>query len=162
MEILPFFSVYVDATDACNTLAFQLGSVGVGTSIPSRSWNLKVSIQSVLAKSYFSWKPHRNELNRWFVWFPSNIFTLYRLDLNQVFLMLDAFNYSVFCRGCGSSVGKAFWIKVPQTTEPTDISSIPSCSIGVREKILATPSEGVWGKTHVRRNKHANWASRNK
>ena len=50
----PIFSVYVDATDACNTLAFQLGSVGVGTSIPSRSWNLKVSIQSVLVKSYFS------------------------------------------------------------------------------------------------------------
>ena len=34
--------MYVDATDACNTASFQLGSAPVGTSIPSRSWNLKV------------------------------------------------------------------------------------------------------------------------
>jgi hypothetical protein len=34
--------VYVDASDACNTLAFQLGQTAVGTTIPTRSWSLKV------------------------------------------------------------------------------------------------------------------------
>ena len=36
------FQVYVDATDLCNTAAFQLGQTAIGTTLPSRSWNLKV------------------------------------------------------------------------------------------------------------------------
>ena len=40
------------------------------------------------------------------------------------------------------------------------MSLIPGRSIRVREKILATPSTGVEGKTHVRRNKCADCASR--
>jgi hypothetical protein len=35
-------AVYVDASTACNTLAFQLGQTGIGTTIPTRSWSLKV------------------------------------------------------------------------------------------------------------------------
>jgi hypothetical protein len=35
-------SVYVDATDSCNTAAFQLGQTAIGTTIPTRAWNLKV------------------------------------------------------------------------------------------------------------------------
>ena len=42
----------------------------------------------------------------------------------------------------------------------TDMSSIPGSGIGVREKILAMPSLGVGGKTHVHRNKCADWVSR--
>ena len=41
---LSFFSVYVDADSRCNTLSFNLGNVGAGTSIAaSRSWRVKVS-----------------------------------------------------------------------------------------------------------------------
>ena len=36
-----------------------------------------------------------------------------------------------------------------------DVSTIARRSIGVREKILATPSMGVWGKAHGRRHKRA-------
>ena len=39
---LYFFLVYVDATDNCNIATFQLGQTAVGTTIPARSWNLKV------------------------------------------------------------------------------------------------------------------------
>ena len=43
---------------------------------------------------------------------------------------------------------------------------IPGCGIGVREKIIATPSVGmgvrVGGKAHVCRNKKVNWASSKK
>ena len=42
------------------------------------------------------------------------------------------------------------------------MSSIPGCGIGVREKILATPSVGVGGEAHVRRNKCTDWASSKK
>jgi hypothetical protein len=36
-------SVYVDASDLCNTAAFQLGSTGIGTTLSAaRSWSLKV------------------------------------------------------------------------------------------------------------------------
>ena len=43
IQLIPnMFLVYVDATDACNTAAFQLGTAAIGTSIPARSWNLKV------------------------------------------------------------------------------------------------------------------------
>jgi hypothetical protein len=34
--------VYVDASNNCNTAAFQLGQTGIGTTIPSRAWNIKV------------------------------------------------------------------------------------------------------------------------
>ena len=43
-----------------------------------------------------------------------------------------------------------------------DVSLIPGCSIGIREKILATPSVGVRGEAHVHRNKHVGWASSKK
>ena len=42
------------------------------------------------------------------------------------------------------------------------MSSIPGCGIGVREKIVATPSVGVGGKTHVHRNKRTDWVSSKK
>ena len=40
------------------------------------------------------------------------------------------------------------------------MSLIPGRGIGVRGSILAKPSVGVLGKTHVRRNKCKDWASR--
>ena len=36
------FTVYVDATDTCNKLTFQLGAAGVGTTVAARAWSLKV------------------------------------------------------------------------------------------------------------------------
>ena len=39
------------------------------------------------------------------------------------------------------------------------MSSIPGHGLRVREKILAMPSMGVGGETHVRRNKCVEWAS---
>ncbi len=33
--------VYVDASPSCNTLLFQLGNTGVGTTIATRQWNIK-------------------------------------------------------------------------------------------------------------------------
>ncbi len=36
------FQVYVDASPSCNTLAFQLGQTAIGTTIPVRTWSLKV------------------------------------------------------------------------------------------------------------------------
>jgi hypothetical protein len=38
-----YFTVYVDASNACNMLNFQLGQTGVDTSIPARQWSIKVS-----------------------------------------------------------------------------------------------------------------------
>ena len=35
-------SVYADSSAACNTLDFQLGPAAIGTTIPSRQWNIKV------------------------------------------------------------------------------------------------------------------------
>jgi hypothetical protein len=37
-------SVYVDASDSCNTAAFQLGQTAVGTALASRTWNIKVNL----------------------------------------------------------------------------------------------------------------------
>ena len=37
-----FSSVYVDASEMCNDLRFMLGSNAVGTTIPTRSWDIKV------------------------------------------------------------------------------------------------------------------------
>ena len=37
-----FKPVYVDASDECNMVNFQLGTSGIGTTIPTRQWNLKV------------------------------------------------------------------------------------------------------------------------
>ena len=34
--------MYVDAAQACNDLAFQLGTTGVGATIGSRVWAIKV------------------------------------------------------------------------------------------------------------------------
>ena len=37
-----FISVYVDASEMCNELAFQLGNSGMGTAITARDWSIKV------------------------------------------------------------------------------------------------------------------------
>ena len=37
-------SVYVESSDCCNDLKFQLGSTGVGTSLATKSWTIKVGI----------------------------------------------------------------------------------------------------------------------
>ena len=39
-----FFSVYVDSSDSCNALTFNMGQSGIGTGIPTRSWSIKASI----------------------------------------------------------------------------------------------------------------------
>ena len=36
------FPVYVDASDACNSLDFQFGSDGVEAVVPTRAWRIKV------------------------------------------------------------------------------------------------------------------------
>ena len=66
--------------------------------------------------------------------------------------------------GCGSSVGKAPWVKVPKKRcNWADVSLIPGHGLGVREKsILATPSVAVWGETYLRRNKCVVWAGSKK
>ena len=35
--------MYVDASDSCNQLNFQLGPNGMGTAVATRTWNLKVN-----------------------------------------------------------------------------------------------------------------------
>ncbi len=35
--------VYVDSSDACNILSFQLGTTGVGTGLATRQWSIKVT-----------------------------------------------------------------------------------------------------------------------
>ena len=49
------FAVYVDASQACNLLSFQLGPAGIGAVIPTRSWSLKVIFYSCQV-----WKIHNN------------------------------------------------------------------------------------------------------
>jgi len=39
--------VYVDASESCNDLVFQLGQSGMGAAISTRKWSIKV-------RSYFS------------------------------------------------------------------------------------------------------------
>ena len=34
--------MYVDASDSCNTAAFQLGQAAIGTTLATRTWNIKV------------------------------------------------------------------------------------------------------------------------
>ena len=34
--------MYVDASEMCNELAFQLGNSGMGTAITARDWSIKV------------------------------------------------------------------------------------------------------------------------
>jgi hypothetical protein len=41
------FLVYADASDTCNQLNFQLGPTAIGTSIPTRQWNIKVKVRLV-------------------------------------------------------------------------------------------------------------------
>jgi hypothetical protein len=43
-----FISVYADASDSCNMINFQLGNAGIGTTIPARSWNIKVKSENIL------------------------------------------------------------------------------------------------------------------
>ncbi len=49
MMLSPYFfillkTVYVESSDCCNSLTFKLGSMGVGTSIASRSWSIKAGL----------------------------------------------------------------------------------------------------------------------
>ena len=41
---IELFSVYVDASEMCNNLVFQLGTNGNGATILERKWNIKVNI----------------------------------------------------------------------------------------------------------------------
>ena len=41
-DLIFFVSVYVDASEMCNELAFQLGNSGMGTAITARDWSIKV------------------------------------------------------------------------------------------------------------------------
>ena len=36
------FSVYVEASDACNTLTFQLGGAAIQATLATRQWSIKV------------------------------------------------------------------------------------------------------------------------
>jgi hypothetical protein len=43
--------VYAEASDSCNTLDFQLGPTGIGATIPTRQWNIRVGdLNSFLPK----------------------------------------------------------------------------------------------------------------
>ena len=42
MQDIFLISVYADASDSCNMLNFQLGNTGIGTTVPTRQWNIKV------------------------------------------------------------------------------------------------------------------------
>jgi len=37
------YHVYADASDSCNTIDFQLGTNNIGTTIPTRQWNIKIT-----------------------------------------------------------------------------------------------------------------------
>jgi len=37
------YHMYADASSSCNQLNFQLGNAGVGTTIPTRQWNIKIT-----------------------------------------------------------------------------------------------------------------------
>ena len=41
-QSLNIFPVYVDASEMCNDLVFQLGTNGNGATIMPRAWNIKV------------------------------------------------------------------------------------------------------------------------
>ena len=45
--------VYVDASDACNLAAFQLGQTAIGTTMPTRSWSIKASPKSFWPKTFY-------------------------------------------------------------------------------------------------------------
>ena len=47
------FPVYVDASDACNNMDFQFGNNGFGTTIPTRSWSIKVLKYRILKIFYY-------------------------------------------------------------------------------------------------------------
>jgi hypothetical protein len=40
---LCLYIVYAEASDACNSLDFQLGPTGIGATIPTRQWNIRVT-----------------------------------------------------------------------------------------------------------------------
>jgi hypothetical protein len=46
--------VYAEASDSCNTLDFQLGPTGIGTTIPTRQWNIRVQLVFNYVSSYQS------------------------------------------------------------------------------------------------------------
>ena len=45
------FTVFVDASDACNNMDFQFGNNGYGTTIPTRSWSIKVPRKPDVSRS---------------------------------------------------------------------------------------------------------------
>lgn len=93
--------VYADASDSCNTLDFQLGQTGIGTTIPTRQWNIKVSanIYSRVKQlgTYTSGYNLVNEIN------PSCDRQFTRECISRIFaicefkaLQSDTFQYSCF------------------------------------------------------------------
>jgi len=42
------YHMYAEASDSCNTLDFQLGPTGIGATIPTRQWNIRISQISCL------------------------------------------------------------------------------------------------------------------
>lgn len=63
MWLVAFLTVYADASSVCNMLNFQLGSIGIGTTIPTRQWNIKVT--QIQDTSYRHWL--RPDFEVWFV-----------------------------------------------------------------------------------------------
>ena len=47
-------SVYVDASEMCNDVVFQLGQTGIGTAIATRKWSIKVRLKVRHQKWVFS------------------------------------------------------------------------------------------------------------
>ena len=46
-QLLNIFPVYVDASEMCNDLVFQLGTNGNGATIMPRAWNIKVLTRKI-------------------------------------------------------------------------------------------------------------------
>ncbi len=44
-EFFTVLLVYVEASECCNDLTFKLGNMGIGTTIPGRSWSIKVILK---------------------------------------------------------------------------------------------------------------------
>lgn len=44
------YHMYTDASNSCNTLSFQLGQTGIGTTLATRQWNIKISQISCLSQ----------------------------------------------------------------------------------------------------------------
>ena len=85
--------MYVDATDNCNTAAFQLGQTAIGTTLATRSWSIKVSYMKLKypsAHAYFTF----TSLSLVLVHFL-NVFGSGKLCMENVLLILPKFKLSL-------------------------------------------------------------------